>query len=460
MFFKITSKTLSNEKQINFFNSDLNTVYDSEFNLINLKEDPRLINFVNEKQISTKKKVFKKNNINHLRIQIGLNCNFSCKYCNQGGCREIDNKTKILQPPLKLRIKNFINSLIENNIQVAKNIALWGGEPLVYWKTLKVLIPELATLYPKAGISFITNGSLLTEEIVDFLIKYRVNVTLSHDAQGFKAYRDDKDPLEDPKILKCIQRYIDACTESNIFWGNLSEEEKQKEENIIKYRPFCFSINTVITPANLDIDKIPGYFSLKINRVFPFHFESIVKADVKTKQLMGSLTEEQKNLVTSKIFKNALVNSTDFTENPFYSLRESLGYIFNILVNQQPSSNYEVKCDVVSDKILAIDLDGNILACHGADAENWTIGHISNVNNTINYKVKGWSQRPHCPSCPLKSFCAGGCVIASDEDSQAMCEYLKVYHGALFAAAWFDLFNVIIEKIEPCPEKENECSSE
>lgn len=454
MWFKVTSKNINNVEQVHYFNNVNHIVKDSLGQTINFKDDPRFHLFTSKKFTKPLKRIYKKSDVEHLRIQLGLNCNFSCKYCNQSACKDSYLKDKQISLPPESTIKNFIKLLNKNNIQALKLINLWGGEPFVYWKYIKILIPELLKLYPTVRICILSNGSLLNQEIINFLIKYRINLTISHDAQGFNAYRDDNDPLENPKIVKLLQQFIDASEESKQLWDSFSEEEKNLDVIKEKHKPFNFSINTVITPANLEIHKIPAYFYLKLGREVQFHFESIVKASKEVKQILGPFTEEQKRLVTNEIFSKACINSTNYKDNPFYSLRDRVSTIIDVFVNKIPSEYREIICDVASDRTLATDLQGNILACHGADAKNWTIGHLNTVNETINYKVKGWSERPHCPNCPFTAFCGGGCVIATDEDSQEMCEYLKIYHGALFAAAWFALVNGIISSIEPCPEME------
>ena len=460
MWFKVTSKDLNNNLNTHYYNSINHTIKDSTGNEIYLKEDPRLKEFIKEFPSNSKQRQYKKAKVRFLRIQLGLNCNFSCKYCHQAQCKEVFLTTNKVSLPPEVTIKNFIKMLKENNIEVTNRINLWGGEPLVYWKYIKLLVPELVKLYPGIRICIITNGSLLNEEMIQFFIKYRISLTISHDAQGFHAYRNDEDPLDNPKIVKCIHTYLDASEESNRKWFSLSKEEQNILENKVNLQPFGFSFNVVITPANLDIDKIPGYFYLKLNRDVVFHFESMVKASKNTIDVMGTLSEEHKKFITNKIFKHAIVNSVTPKKNPYYSLREDVANLIHLMVNKIDSRDREIICDVASNKNLAIDLQGNILACHGADAERWTIGHISKVTEAINDKVISWKQRPHCPTCPFVSNCGGGCVIASDEDSQSMCEYLKVFHGALFAAAWFAIFNTTLERIEPCPEMEDKCSSE
>jgi uncharacterized protein len=83
-----------------------------------------------------------------------------------------------------------------------QDIQLWGGEPLVYIRTLKPLVQELKHLYPSAKFTTITNGWLLTPEINDWIIDNDIGVSISHDGPGQK-YRGP-DPFDDPEKWDAI----------------------------------------------------------------------------------------------------------------------------------------------------------------------------------------------------------------------------------------------------------------
>ena len=101
-----------------------------------------------------------------LEIALGSNCNFHCKYCSQTLYRGQCYNAKPSD------VKPFISMLKASGLQCHR-IMLWGGEPLVYWKTMELLVPELRAMFPEAMISAPTNGSLLTREKVDFFYKYK-----------------------------------------------------------------------------------------------------------------------------------------------------------------------------------------------------------------------------------------------------------------------------------------------
>src|SRR6185295_19888709 len=89
-----------------------------------------------------------------LKIQMGLSCNLSCDYCLQKYVPRPDAPNLSLIASFIEKVKTYLRGQPEN-------IQLWGGEPLVYFKTLKPLVVELKKLFPNAKYTMITNGSLL-----------------------------------------------------------------------------------------------------------------------------------------------------------------------------------------------------------------------------------------------------------------------------------------------------------
>jgi uncharacterized protein len=109
----------------------------------------------------------KSNLISTLKIQLGLGCNYSCEYCSQKFVERADSTSA-------KDIEAFMAKLnvLEFDEEKGLHIELWGGEPLVYWKTLKPLTAALqdkfSTWTKKPVFSIITNGSILTDEIIDW----------------------------------------------------------------------------------------------------------------------------------------------------------------------------------------------------------------------------------------------------------------------------------------------------
>lgn len=176
----------------------------------------------------------KSHHIKFLRIVLGTKCNYKCAYCSQS-YNAPEEQTTTLDD-----VSVFMSRLDEWLSGEPKRIELWGGEPLVYWKFLKVLIPELRQKFPNAQITTITNGSLLTDEIVDFLVKYRVVFSISHDAYG-QSIRGDN-ILDDPEKVRIINRARHLINE-------------------LTYPKQSFTFNTTYNKKVLDPIKAKQYFS-------------------------------------------------------------------------------------------------------------------------------------------------------------------------------------------------------
>lgn len=423
MRFKIHSKTLDNKDVIHFYDNISQEIQTEKGIPVVLKDDPRCTEML--KKFNWKEENGPiTNNLRSLRIQIGLNCNFSCKYCNQRHGSALDKQAvSEVKLPDSVRVKNFIKLLKENDIKT-EQIALWGGEPFVYIKLLKILVPELRKLYPDIPISTISNGSLINKDIIDFCLEHRIALTISHDAQAFTVYRNDKNPLDDPKIVKELIRYMDAIKNQPNIW---------------------FGINTVVVPENCDLFAIDQYFFEKFNRKVSWHFEGIAKLDCESQYVINPFTEESKKILLNSLFKFGLMDPDKRIAN----VRDMVSKYLSWIINQCSPLDKLIPCDVEGSRILATTLDGNILACHGASKEQFTVGYLKDLGTVRNNKVISWQDRNNCPDCPYVLFCAGGCAIASNEDSEAACENLKLWYTGIFAAVWFHLFNSVIQSIEP-----------
>ena len=136
-----------------------------------------------------------------VKIQMGLSCNYSCDYCSQ----------KFVERPKETTPKDIENFMelfnnLEFNEQQGLKVEFWGGEPFVYWKTMKPLAEAIADRFEswqkKPVFSVITNGSLLTEEICAWLYSMNFSVSISHDGPG--QHVRGPDPFDDPKKREIV----------------------------------------------------------------------------------------------------------------------------------------------------------------------------------------------------------------------------------------------------------------
>ena len=112
-----------------------------------------------------------------LKISLGLSCNYECEYCSQ---RFVPRAAET-NPT---EVHAFVAWLDGWVTMPPERIEFWGGEPLVYIKTLRPLAHALRRKYPGAGFSVITNGSLLNADINQWLDDMGFSVGISHDGPG------------------------------------------------------------------------------------------------------------------------------------------------------------------------------------------------------------------------------------------------------------------------------------
>ena len=164
-------KTHEGKNETWVYDNVLNEIYDGDGKLVDLIEDERLKAYAMLKEHEGKPGYSnsKSKDLWDLRIQLGLKCNMSCKYCAQS---DRENERWVSSPK---DVPAFIEKLRASGIKVHGVIELWGGEPFVYWKTLQKLVPELRKLYPKVRFAVITNGTLIDEEKIAFCETYGIS---------------------------------------------------------------------------------------------------------------------------------------------------------------------------------------------------------------------------------------------------------------------------------------------
>lgn len=118
---------------------------------------------------------------NGIYIKLGYACNGLCVYCAQKGYA-----VKTLE--LNEDIIDYValqSSVKRKCSQDKYYIVFYGGEPLLYWENLRNIVLRLHdnSVFNKENVAFIciTNGVLLTDEIVKFFNLYDIRCRLSYD---------------------------------------------------------------------------------------------------------------------------------------------------------------------------------------------------------------------------------------------------------------------------------------
>jgi uncharacterized protein len=139
-------------------------------------------------------------------LMLGEGCNFSCKYCLQHPILTEQLPTEI-NPKL---ISYLLNMKVEKEQKI--RIMFYGGEPLLYWGAIFAFV-NLLRDSQKFSFGIITNGQLLSDEMVTFIKENNIGVCISNDGRNTENFRD-KNVLEDEVLLR---RYEALNTDSSMF---------------------------------------------------------------------------------------------------------------------------------------------------------------------------------------------------------------------------------------------------
>jgi uncharacterized protein len=381
-------------------------VYDNEFSTIKNEDgsDIKLDKFVDYKsnmyrraqQFSQQAPIIgKSTSPKKLKIQLGLKCNYSCEYCNQS----LHVGDSVDGHPSE--VDALLEKLNLIDLSSVKLIEFWGGEPLVYWKTLKPLAIALKNKYPSIGFLMITNGSLLNKEIIDFIVENDFAVAISHDGPG--QHIRGPDPFEDPTKMRFIKDLFQKLHPlGRISFNSILTVKNNSRLSILKFFQKALGDKTVKIGegAVLDVYSSGGQ-SLSF-----YDYQDMIQFRRNALGDIDQLPRDQVHIVESKIisFISSVVNSRNWG---------TLGQ----------------KCGMDQHDSLAIDVYGNVLTCQNVSADSKAfnsmshkIGHISKLDDVVLNTGTHWSLRGGCQKCPVLHLCGGSCFMLEGANWQASCD--------------------------------------
>lgn len=356
---------------------------------------------------------FKKSrDVRVLKIQMGLSCNYSCDYCSQ---RFVE------RPPetSKKHIDDFLLKLDGLNLseEAGLKIEFWGGEPLVYWKTMKPLAEAIREKYQwETPIQFstITNGSLLTPDICDWLYDSGFSVGLSHDGPGQDVRGED--PFDDPIRRETILDFYYRMRGRMSFNAMLHGKNHSRKDIYDWFVALTGDVNVPLGEgAIVDAYDEGGVANSLITKQDHFDFRQTAFNDIYSND--------------GKIGFNSIVGKVDeFT---------------TAILNHSSSDYLNQKCGMDDERVLAVDLRGNVITCQNVSAaqvagngESHLVGSIDNIDAVSIKTATHWSNRPDCGSCPVLHLCKGSCMYLEDNYWDISCKNAYSDNVALFALSF------------------------
>jgi len=348
-----------------------------------------------------------KNSTAELNITVltTLQCNFACDYCFQGDHGDYNERAEKMSPATARQVVGWIERELDRVRPERLVLTFFGGEPLLNLPVMYEMAERMWRATQARGVSqgvnIITNGLLLTSDVVDRMLPFGLNgvkITLDGDRDSHDRMR----PLRGgqgtfDRIIKNIREVAGRCRIA--VGGNFDET----------------SVDSF--PALLDFLS-EQEFADKLTKVF---FKPIVRAEAVSAKGIIPLTpiaakDKLNGTCMTSVGSGAgkACDSCNVLDDKMSELRahtKRLGFPTHDGVHNGP-------CHVHMKHAHTIGPDGSLYACPGFTGQlAMSTGHIDDRTEAWRESALERFERLHpwkeCGDCAYIPVCAGGCVAAS-----------------------------------------------
>ncbi|MGJ4927456.1 radical SAM protein [Bradyrhizobium sp. HKCCYLRH3095] len=393
-----------------------------ELSAVGMSYDPAPPEWTSAEIVSPEHPGRKSGRVRALKIQLGLKCNYACAYCNQGAQpHERGGNVEDVHAFLR-KLPDWFDGG-ENGDGSGVRIEFWGGEPLVYWKQLRVLGGALRSAYPRAKFNIITNGSLLDDEKIEWLDTLGFGVGISHDGPAMR-YRGP-DPLDDPRSRDAIRRLYDRLKP----WGRIG-------------------FNCVLHKHNTSLVAIREHIAARMALPpgeIPLSTEEILLPYDEGGLGLSPMNDAEHRAYREAIFWEAVRGQSMSVA----TVRSKMEGFFRSIAQGRPASTLGQKCGMDRSDNIAVDLRGSVLTCQNTSAATrHRIGSIEAFEDIRLDTAHHWSTREECGRCPVLQLCQGACLFLEDRLWRQACDNSFEHNLAVLAAALYWLTRLVLVEIE------------
>lgn len=294
----------------------------------------------------------------HYTVTLTSRCNARCTYCYEEGILKSDMSMETAQL--------FVQALLNSHEEI--NITWFGGEPLLKTDLISYISNTLTDHKKAFKAGIITNGSLLTQELIEtqfpiWNIEW-VQITLDGMSEEYlkrKRYYDSN-----PRIFDTILENIEHLL-SNKIWVNI----------------------------RLNIDSVNRDECIKVARYMKDAFSDSSYLSVYPAFLYGtidSLANENERIACA---------------SDIYALFPPEAHLLSSIPKVHP-------CFITQRHAIVIDTDGSVLACDGDIGRQFTkyadVHAITDFDNLEKPTSVIPKVREMCETCAYYPKCGGGCI--------------------------------------------------
>lgn len=252
--------------------SELNTLSDPQKEIMMLKHrgmfSTQIVKEINNPHIPYVESLLL-GSVNDMTLQITRMCNFDCRYCLYAGEEGIERTHENDNMSLEVAYKSidflFAHSCDSNKI----NIAFYGGEPLLNFELIQKVVEYVKTKFYSKAIqySMTSNGSILNEEIVHFLIENNFFLSISLDGPEHVQNKHRTFRNTGKGTFNTVMRNVQYIKKNfpDFFYKNLSFTPVVIDDENYEIVSSFFSqhdiLKTNVTPLKANLNGIDYYLS-------------------------------------------------------------------------------------------------------------------------------------------------------------------------------------------------------
>jgi len=335
-----------------------------------------------------------------------LQCNFACDYCYQGDHGDYNKFAHKMSLETAEDVAGWIEQRLEATGASTFVLTFFGGEPLLNLPVMHRLSERLSEATRARGarmlINIITNGLLLTPEIVDRLLPFGlsgIKVTLDGDQithDRMRPLRGGQGTFE--RIVENVRQV--AGKVSIAIGGNFDESSVESFPALLDFlaqQEFAGQLSKVAFKPIVRQTPAPAAKGLL----------SLTPVSADGKPLNGTC-------MTSVGAGGSPCDTCHFVEEKSAELRQETkkrGF-------PTPDGVHMGPCEIHRRHAHTIGPDGSLYACPGFTGElTKSVGHIDGRQDALRTREAARFERlaawQSCGDCAFIPVCAGGCSVAS-----------------------------------------------
>ena len=318
----------------------------------------------------------------HITLHVSHACNVKCTYCFAHG-GDYGRPPGLMKPHVATQAVRW--ALSEARPFGRCQIDFFGGEPLLNFELIRDMVLYARGYARRVGVSvsfgIATNGTVMSPEILEFLIDQEIQIQVSVDG---KASDHDR-----------VRRFHDGSETYDVVVENLMKLTDRSPDRV--------SVHATMTSYNLDRETIDdglrqfGTCHIEVAPVVAAPQEPYALREEHLPEIKEKLCEQSRS-ETERILKGS-------QEPGFYDC-----YMERLMTRAKACHGCQG-----GKTFLAVDVDGDIYFCSSlADRPEFKMGDVFSgvdlaVRETFNESFHVDS-RSDCRRCWARNLCGGGCI--------------------------------------------------